>query len=149
MIRDDRSYFLDLARGLFLVYSLAWVYLVFVCAPKLDDQQIIEIFQNALVISLFVGLALNVNAFRPHARKNGYRALSHILRYLREHLGHVLAFYFIPFAVSSASGLVAASHDDLLQLLFGTESYALICAGGFVVFILLPAIFILYRHGWK
>ena len=35
------------------------------------------------------------------------------------------------------------------QALFGTGSYALIMAGGFVVFNLLPALYILYRYGWK
>lgn len=140
----------DLSHILSWIYFLTWIYLVTTHIDDLEPAQAKKVFMNALIIALFVGLNLNVNAFQVHAKNCRCRTLSSRIKYICEHVGHVLAFYIIPFCVASASSLVVVSDNgNLVSTLFGTGSYTIIIASGFLVFILLPALYILYRHGWK
>lgn len=141
---------LGLGHALITVYFMTWIYLVAIHIGDLSLTQLTEVFMNALIIALFVGLGLNIYAFEIHARSGNYRSLKGRILYVRDHRGKVLAFYAIPFCVSSASSLVAATDEaNLVRALFGTGSYALIILVGFTAFILLPALYILYRHGWN
>jgi len=141
---------IDLGRLLSLIYFLTWIYLVAKYIVALSTPALTEVFMNALIIALFVGLGLNINAFQIRSRSGTHRSLKQRALYIRDHIGNVVAFFVVPFCVSSASSLVvAANSGNLVQALFRTESYALIMVGGFMVFILLPALYILYRHGWE
>lgn len=145
---QDRPRF-GLGQLLSLIYFMTWIYLVASYIGELSLAEATEIFMNALIIALFVGLGLNINAFQIRNRSGKYRSLKKRSLYIRDHIGNVLAFFIVPFCVSSASSLVVAGNNgNLVQALFRTDSYALIMVGGFVVFILLPALYILYRQGW-
>lgn len=140
---------IGLGRLLSLIYFLTWVYLVAKYIGLLSVPGLTEIFMNALIIALFVGLGLNINAFEIRSRGGKYRSLKQRGLYIRDNIGNVAAFFIVPFCVSSASSLVvAANSGNLVRTLFRTDSYALIMVGGFLVFILIPALYILYRHGW-
>ncbi len=140
---------IGLGRLLSLIYFLTWIYLVAKYIGPLSVLALTEIFMNALIIALFVGLALNINAFQIRNRSGKYQSLKQRILYIRDYMGNVATFYIVPFCVSSASSLVvAADSGNLVQSLFRTESYTLIMVGGFMIFILLPALYILYRHGW-
>jgi hypothetical protein len=140
---------IGLGRLLSLIYFLTWIYLVAKYIGALSIPALTEVFMNALIIALFVGLALNINAFQIRNHGGKYQSLKQRILYIRDYGGNVATFYIVPFCVSSASSLiVAADSGNLVQTLFRTESYALIMLGGFMVFILFPALYILYRHGW-
>ena len=140
---------IGLGRILSLIYFLSWIYLVTEYTGRLSIPGLTEIFMNALIIALFVGLGLNINAFEIRNRSGKYRSLKQRGLYIRDHIGNVAAFFIVPFCVSSASSLVvAANNGNLVLALFRTESYASIMTGGFLVFILMPALYILYRNGW-
>ena len=141
---------LTLGNLVSLIYLMAWVYLIIRYIGEPDQDRLIEIIMNALIIALFVGLGLNINAFQIRNQEGQYRSLSSRILYILSHTRNVLTFFIVPFCVASASGLIMTTeHGNLVMALFRTESYALIMAGGFLVFILLPALYILYRHGWK
>lgn len=141
---------IGLGRLLSLIYFLTWIYLAAKYSGQLSVPRLTEIFMNALIIALFVGLALNINAFQIRNRSGKYQSLKQRILYIRDYGGNVATFYIVPFCVSSASSLVVASDSgNLVHALFRTESYVLIMLGGFMIFILFPAIYILYRNGWK
>lgn len=140
---------ITLNRILFVVYFGAWISLVVGNAGHLDMVQLASVFGNALVIALFVGLGININAFViKHPQKSTLTLKQRIL-YVKENILSVATFFTIPFCVSSASSIVVTnSGNSLIKELFGTESHILIIAVGFFIFILIPSIFIVWRYGW-
>ena len=139
----------NLGQVLSVVYFLTWISLVTEYSWKLNLDQALEIFMNALIIALFVGLGLNVNAFQIRTRDGDYRSLKKRVRYILDHRGKVFGFFLVPFCVSSISSLVVVAKDaSLVEAVFGGVGYVLIMLGGFLIFIFLPAMYILYRHGW-
>lgn len=137
------------SRILFVVYFAAWLSLIVGNSGHLDMTQLASVFGNALVIALFVGLGININAFVMKHTQQSSLTLKQRLLYIKENIVSVSTFFIIPFCVSSASSIVVSnSGNSLIQELFGTESHALIIAVGFFLFILIPSIFIFWRYGW-
>ncbi|MDT8427489.1 MAG: hypothetical protein RQ757_01840 [Pseudomonadales bacterium] len=113
-------------------------------------DELLGIFWNALLISMFVGLGLNVNAFNIRNHEGRYRTLLDRYWYIRHNLANVMAFFVIPFCVSTASSIASVSADNnLLMAIFGTDSYALIILLGFVAFLLIPSIYVVLRYGFR
>jgi hypothetical protein len=138
-----------LVRLLFGLYACAYLWLVSRHIGLLSDEALIRVFGNALIICLFVGLGININAFMLRNRDGSIRTLRERIIYIRSHLSNVLTFFLVPFCVSSASSIVlAAGGESLVQALFGTDSYLLIMLCGFSVFVALPTAAIYWRHGW-
>lgn len=136
-------------RLLFSIYLVAWLSLVLENIGQLSSDQLVSVFGNALVIALFVGLGININAFVMRNRQQTILTLRQRLEYIKENLTNVITFFAIPFCVSSASSIVISnSGKSLINELFGTESHLLIIAVGFAIFIALPAALIAWRYGW-
>lgn len=141
---------MNISRLIFLVYISAWALVVSGSINQLDIDVLFEVAANAMVVSLFVGFGLNVNAFLIRNQNHEYLSLSDRILYIRQHIGNVIAFFVIPFCVSSASSIVVAGQQSsIVEALFGTSSYLLILALGFIFFIALPAAMVTYVYGWK
>lgn len=141
---------ITLGRIIFLIYFMLWVILVQRSIHSFSYDELFEIFMNAMIISMFVGLGLNVNAFNIRNHEGRYRTLLDRYLYIRHHFGHVMAFFVIPFCVSSASSIVSVSEDkNLLTAIFGTDSYVLIILLGFAVFLLIPSLYVVVRYGFR
>jgi len=139
---------LTISRFILSSYLLIWAWLVYRNLGIVADEQLREIVLNAIVISSFVGLGLNVNAFSIQNRSNKYQTLGDRIVYVKTHLPSIAAFFLTPFCVSTASGFALASENQsLVFALFGTNNYFLVMEIGFIVFILLPTIYIYHRHG--
>lgn len=139
----------SISKIILFIYLVAWVYLVAVHFNQIPAHVQVEIFWNAIVITFFIGLALNINAFRIRSRHGSHRSLRARIGYLRENASNVFGFFAIPFCVSSASGVAAAgANGNIVSVLFGTSSYMLVIAGGFVAFVALPVFIIYVKHGW-
>lgn len=141
---------MNISRLIFLVYISAWLLVVSGSVDAVSGDVLVEVAANAMVVSLFVGFGLNVNAFLIRNQNNEYLSLSDRILYIRQHIGNVIAFFVIPFCVSSASSLVVVGRQaSIVEALFGTSSYILILMLGFVFFIALPAAMVTYVYGWK
>ncbi|MCG8416208.1 MAG: hypothetical protein MI746_18470 [Pseudomonadales bacterium] len=141
---------MNISRLIFMAYFAAWLLVMVQNVAFLSFETLVEVFGNALIVSLFVGLGLNVNAFLIRNSENTFISLQDRFDYIQQHIGNVFAFFAIPFCVSSASSIVVAGQrSTIVQALFGTSSYSLILLLGFLFFIAAPAAMVYYFHGWK
>lgn len=137
-----------IGRSILGSYFLMWLWLLYQNVGSVTEAQLQEIFLNALILSAFMGLALNINAFHIRNQQQQFRTLLERLQYVKSHLGSIATFFITPFCVSSASGLaVANEQQSLIYAAFGTDNYFLVMLLGFVFLILLPSIYIYFRHG--
>ena len=140
---------INISRIIFSVYFFVWISIIYQNIDFLSSRELFQESLNALVISLFVGLGLNVNAFLIRNRDNTYLTLMDRLIYVKENFFNAFAFFFIPFCVSSASSIVmAAENNNMVTGIFGTENYFLVIAAGFLTFIFVPGVYIYFKHGW-
>ena len=141
---------MTISRFIFMAYLSAWLLIVTNNIAWVSYAALREIAGNAIIVSLFVGFGLNVNAFLMRNRNGEYRSLHDRLAYIKQHLGNVATFFVIPFCVSSASSIVVVgTRTTLVEALFGTNNYLLILSLGFLFLIAIPAAMVTYVYGWK
>jgi len=150
MPKNKKLKSLNIGNLIFAVYFLAWAFLMADNFPTLTLAVSIDIFPNALIISLFIGLGLNVKAFQLQNKKQTYKSLHDRYRYIHQNIGGVITFFAIPFLVSSATSVaITGKESNLMGALFGTNNIWLILSLGFVICIFLPAVYLYHRYGWR
>ena len=140
---------INISRIIFSIYFLVWISIIYQNLDFLSSRELIQVSGNALIISLFVGLGLNLNAFLIRNKDNIYITLKDRLNYVKEHIFNAFAFFFIPFCVSTASSIIMADENKIMVTgIFGTDNYFLILVLGFLTFIFIPGVYIYLKHGW-
>ena len=140
---------INISRIIFSIYFLVWISIICQNINFLSLDEILQLSANALIISLFVGLGLNVNAFLIRNKGKKYLTIKDRITYVIEYRFNAFTFFFIPFCVSTASSIVMAGDTkNIITGIFGTENYFLIITLGFLIFILIPGLYIYLKHGW-